>query len=40
MTTNSQPIAITLFACNASDDAWANDLQPEIDARHQATISQ
>lgn len=39
MTAEPAPIAITLFACNASDDAWANDLQPEIDARHQATIS-
>ncbi len=32
-------VHITLFACNASDDAWANDLQPEIDATHRATIS-
>ena len=39
-TTATQAIAITLFACNASDDAWANDLQPAINDRHQATISQ
>ncbi len=32
-------IALNLFACNASDDAWANDLGPDIDASHPPTIS-
>jgi hypothetical protein len=33
-------IAINLFGCNASDDAWANDLAPALDAFHPASISQ
>lgn len=35
--TNTVPIV--LFGCNASDDAWAANLPPETDHRHQASIS-
>lgn len=33
-------VPITIFGCNASDDAWACDISPEIDATHSAGISQ
>lgn len=32
-------IAITLFGCNASDDAWACGISDDIDDHHAATIS-
>ena len=32
-------VPITIFGCNASDDAWACDIPPKIDARHSASIS-
>ena len=38
-TTQNNRVPLQLFACNASDDALANDLSPEVDAFHPATIS-